>query len=92
MWNAELSKTLFKGNATLKVKIYDILKQEKTTSRTTTENYIQDVQTNALGQYVMFSLVYRFGKFSGADMRRMGPPPGGHGRRGPGGTGGPGRR
>lgn len=88
MWNAELSKTLFKGNATLKVKIYDILKQEKTTSRTTTENYIQDVQTNALGQYVMFSLVYRFGKFNGADMRRMGPP-GGPGRRGP---GGPGRR
>ena len=89
MWNAELSKTLFKGNATLRVKIYDILKQEKTTTRTTTENYIQDVQTNALGQYVMFSLVYRFGKFNGSDMRRMGHP---GGRRGPGGPGGPGRR
>ncbi|MEF9930836.1 MAG: outer membrane beta-barrel protein, partial [Bacteroidales bacterium] len=72
VWNAELSKTLFKSAATIKVKIYDILKQARNTYRTTSENYIQDVQNNTLGQYVMFSLVYRFGKFSG-NMGKMGP-------------------
>lgn len=81
VWNAELSKTLFKQAATLKVKIYDILKQAKNTSRTSTDNYVQDVQNNTLGQYVMFSIVFRFGKFSGSDMRKMVPR--GHG--GPGG-------
>ena len=65
VWNAEISKQLFKNQITLKAKIYDILKDAKNTYRTTTENYIQDIENNTLGQYVMFSLVWRFGKFSG---------------------------
>lgn len=65
IWNAEVSKTLFKDQFTLKARIYDILEESKNTYRTTTENYIQDVENNTLGQYVMFSLVWRFGKFSG---------------------------
>lgn len=80
IWNAELSKSLFKSAATLKVKIYDILRDSRNTYRTTTDNYIQDVQNNTLGQYVMFSLVYRFGKFSGGN--NMMRPPMGMGRRG----------
>ncbi len=80
IWNAEISKTLFKNKFTLKAKIYDILKDAKNTYRTTTENYIEDVENNTLGQYVMFSLVWRFGKFSGPGGgmggRRMGPPMG----------------
>ena len=83
IWNAEISKTLFKSAATLKVKIYDILKESRNLSRTTTDNYIQDVQNNTLGQYVMVSLVFRFGKFAGQSMGpgrgrggMMGPPPG----------------
>ena len=55
IWNAEISKTLFGSAATLKVKIYDILKESRNLSRTTTDNYIQDVQNNTLGQYVMVS-------------------------------------
>lgn len=90
IWNAEISKTLFKSAATFKIKIYDILKESKNVYRNTTDNYIQDVENNTLGQYVMFSLVYRFGKFGGGKQgMRMGPPPPG-GPRGPGGHGGPG--
>lgn len=70
VWNAEISKTLFKSAATIKVKIYDILKQAKNTYRTTTDNYIQDVENNTLGQYIMFSLTYRFGKFNGMNGGR----------------------
>lgn len=80
VWNAEVSKTLFKSALTIKAKVYDILKDARNTYRTTAENYIQDVENNTLGQYVMFSLVYRFGKFSGSDVRRV-MPGGGHGGR-----------
>ncbi len=90
MWNASLSKTLFKEAATLKVKVYDILKDAKNLTRTTTENYIQDVVNNTLGQYVMVTFTWRFGNFG--DMKKMrgmggrgmgrgpmGPPMGGFG-------------
>lgn len=78
MWNAEISKKLFKDAAVLKVKVYDILKDARSVNRTTTENYIQDVETNILGQYVMFSLTYQFGKFGGQGFRRgTGGSPGG---------------
>ena len=95
VWNAALSKTLFKNSATLKVKMYDILNQSRNTSVTTTENYIQHVTNNTLGQYLIVSLTWRFGNFG--DMRK-----GGGMMRGPGGRmgggpmggpmGGPGRR
>ena len=94
VWNAALSKNLFKNSATLKFKVYDILNQSRNTSVTTTENYIQHVTNNTLGQYFMLSLTWRFGNFG--DMKKGG------GMRGPGGRmggghmggpmGGPGRR
>lgn len=77
VWNAELSKNLFKDKLTIKAKIYDILKDSQNSSRTTTDNYIEDLENNTLGQYMMFSVVWRFGNFGGGKM--MGP------HRGPGG-------
>ena len=81
VWNAELSKNLFKDKLTIKAKIYDILKDSQNSSRTTTDNYIEDLENNTLGQYMMFSVVWRFGNFGGGKM--MGP------HRGPGGRPGP---
>ena len=84
VWNAEISKTLFKNAATLKFKVYDILKQSRNTSITTTENYIQNVTNNTLGQYFMLTLTWRFGNFGdmkkGGGMRMGGPGRGGMGR------------
>ncbi len=73
VWNAELSKTLFKKSATLKFKVYDILKDAKNTYRTTTDNYVQDVTNNTLGQYFMFTFVWRFGNFGGQGGMGRGP-------------------
>ncbi len=88
MWNAEISKTLFKNQVTLKARIYDILKDSRNSRRITTENYVQDMENNTLGQYVMFSLVWRFGKFSGGGQGMRGPGMGGPGMmRGRGGMG-----
>lgn len=90
VWNAEISKQLFKNQFTLAVKAYDILNQSKNTYRINRDNYVQDVQNNTLGRYIMVSLTYRFGNFGGqrGGMRGPGGP---GGMRGPGGWGG-GRR
>ena len=87
VWNAALSKTLFKNAATLKVKVYDILKQSRSTSVTTTENYVQNTTSNTLGQYFMVSLTWRFGNFG--DMRKGGMRMGGGPMGGRGPMGGP---
>ena len=82
VWNAEISKQLFKNQFTLALKVYDILNQSRNTYRSTRDNYVQDTQNNTLGRYVMLSLTYRFGNFGGQRG----------GMRGPGGPGGPGGR
>lgn len=75
-WNAEISQLLLKKKMTIRFKVYDILNQGRNNYRTTTDNYIEDVYNNTLGQYFMISIVYRFGNFD--NMRSPG-------RRGPGG-------
>lgn len=79
VWNAEVAKLLFKKKATLRLKVYDILNQSRGLYRTTTDNYVQDVQNNTLGRYVMLTFTYRFGNFN------QGGGPGGPMRHGPGG-------
>jgi len=76
VWNAEVSKLAFKNMGTFRIKVYDILNQAKSISRTTTDNYIEDIQSNVLQQYFMFSFTYRFGKFGG---QRSGGRDGGRG-------------
>ncbi len=65
IWNAQLSWNFLKQKqASLIVRAYDILNQHNNISRTVTGNYIQDVETNSVGRYVMFSFAYRFNSFS----------------------------
>lgn len=80
VWNAELSKLLFKNQFTLAIKAYDILNQSKNLSITDASNYHQEIRNNTLGRYIILSLTYRFGNFGQA---------GNGARRGPGGPGGP---
>ncbi len=90
LWNAQASYQFLKGkNATIALKVYDILGQRNSIRRTITGNYIQDVEYNTLGSYGLITFTYRFNTFG--DNR-----PGGPGERGPHGfgppPGGPGRR
>lgn len=91
LWNAQLSKNFLKGNAaTLRFKIYDILHQQTSLTRTISETMMSDTEYNTLGSYFMVHFVYRFNTLGGkAPGRGRGPgfgPGGGH--RGPGGYGG----
>ena len=78
LWNAELSKLLFKNKqGSVSVKVFDILNESRGSSRTTTNNYIEDISTNTPGRYVMFSFTYRFGTVGGQRTGGFGPGGGG---------------
>lgn len=91
IWNAQVSKTIFKNNAgTIRFKIYDILQQQSNLSRNINETMMSDTEYNTLGSYFMVHFVYRFNTLGGG-QRGGGNREGGPGR-GFGGPGGPGGR
>jgi len=69
LWNASLSKQVFNNKrGTIKLSIYDILKQNKNYSRITTDNYMEDLRSNTLGQFAMISFTYRFNSLSAGNQ------------------------
>lgn len=92
IWNAQISKNILKNKATLRFKIYDILKEQSNLSRSISETRITDREYNTLGSYFMVHFVYRLNTLGGkAQSRNQGFGPGGRGPRG-GFGGGPGGR
>ncbi|WP_292246810.1 outer membrane beta-barrel protein [Mesonia sp.] len=67
LWNMSLGYKLLGDDGIVKVKVFDVLDQNISTSRYTGEDYIQDTQQLVLEQYVMFSFTYKFSKFGGKD-------------------------
>lgn len=69
IWNAQLSKTLFKKKqGTITFQIFDLLKQQSNIRRSLTANMRQDSETNAINSYFMVHFIYRlntFGKGAG---------------------------
>ena len=59
VWNAEISKQIFKNQFTIALKAYDILNQSKNTYRTQRDSYTQDTRNNTLGRYIMLSVTRR---------------------------------
>ncbi len=79
LWNASASYSFLKGNAaTLRFKMYDILKERSNISRTTSATEIRDVYYNTIPSYFMVHFIYKFSLFKGggtaSDMQggRMG--------------------
>jgi hypothetical protein len=72
MWNANIGKQLFKKkNGLIKLAVTDILKQNQSITRTTTQNYIQDTRTNVLQRYFMLTFLYNFNKFGANPINNM---------------------
>lgn len=101
MWNAQLSYQFLPGrNASISIKVYDILQQKSNLSRNVSASYIDDTQYNSLTRYCMITFTYKFNTFGSGkqpqdrNFRGFGPGGPGHGPGGPGGPGGggPGRR
>lgn len=90
LWNASVSYEFLKGRqASITARVYDILGQTKSISRSVTANYIQDSEYNSLTRYAMFTFAYRFNTFgSNKDLPKGARNYGGWGP----GMGRPGRR
>lgn len=83
IWNAQLSQTFLKGNATISFEMYDILQQQSNITRSLTASGRSVYQYNGVNSYCMLHFIYRLNILGGKQARdkRMGPgfgPAGGH--------------
>ena len=64
LWNVALSKQLFKAKqGELRVQIFDLLNQNRSLIRNTSDAYIEDVQSQVLRRYGLLSFFYNLRKF-----------------------------
>lgn len=65
LWNLSLGYNFFQDKLLAKVKVYDVLNQNVSATRTITPTAITDMENTVLQQYAMFSLTYKLEKFGG---------------------------
>ncbi|MDF2453239.1 MAG: hypothetical protein K0S26_2743 [Bacteroidota bacterium] len=64
LWNAGIGYKFLKDKqAELRLTVYDLLNENNSVTRTNTDSYIQDSQTNVLNRYYMLTLTYNFKKY-----------------------------
>jgi len=75
LWNMSIGKKLLKDQkGELRLSVFDLLKQNRSITRTITETYIQDVQNTVLRQYFMLTFTYNLRNFGTAAARAMNRP------------------
>jgi hypothetical protein len=90
LWNAYISKLMFKKqNGELKFSLFDILNENKSITRSVSNNSVSDVQNNVLKQYFCLTFTFNLRKFAGQQQPTI--PPAFRGMRGMGGGNGGGR-
>lgn len=66
LWNASISHAFLQGKAlTIKAEMFDILHQQTNISRAVDAFSRRDSRTNAIYQYGLISLIYRFSVYGG---------------------------
>lgn len=64
LWNTSLSYGFLNKKLYAKVKVYDVLNQNQSATRTISATSIRDEENTVLKRYVMFSLAYKIGNFT----------------------------
>ncbi|HMO32829.1 MAG TPA: outer membrane beta-barrel protein [Lacibacter sp.] len=73
LWNMSAGKKFLKNQTgELKLSVFDLLKQNQSIARTTTETFVQDVQNVVLQQYFMLTFTYRLRNFGKPAQNRPG--------------------
>lgn len=68
-WNAGISKSI--KSVTLGLKVADILNQTRSLQRTVSAEYMEDVYSNVLGRFFIFSVSFNFGKMNAKKNRNV---------------------
>ena len=69
LWNAAIGYKFLKNKAAdIRLSIYDILKQNTSITRNTTDIYYEDVQTVILQRYIMLTFTYNLKKYNNTDQ------------------------
>ena len=67
LWNISAGKKFLKDQkGEIKLAVFDLLKQNKSITRTVTEVYVEDVQSQVLRQYFMLTFSYKLKNFGKA--------------------------
>lgn len=72
LWNTSLSYGFFEKKLMAKVKVYDLLNQNQSATRSISSMSIKDEENIVLKRYVMFSLTYKLEKFAGKEKKDRG--------------------
>ena len=72
LWNSSLAYSFYNKKITAKVKVYDVLNQNQSSTRTITPTTIRDEENVVLKRYMMFSLSYKIEKFAGKEKPSRG--------------------
>lgn len=68
LWNTSLSYRFYEDKFMAKVKVYDLLNQNVSATRTLDPTMILDQENTVLKRYIMVSLSYKFNSFGGSQM------------------------
>ncbi|MBB4117908.1 hypothetical protein GGR32_000180 [Mesonia hippocampi] len=66
LWNVSLGYKFWGEDGIIKLKVFDMLNENTSTSRYTGQDYVQDTEQLVLEQYIMLSFTYKFNKFAGS--------------------------
>lgn len=72
LWNTSLAYSFFNKKMTFKVKVYDVLNQNQSATRTITPTAVRDEENMVLKRYAMFSMTYKIEKFAGKEKKSRG--------------------
>lgn len=64
LWNTSLSYGFLKKTLYAKIKVYDVLNQNQSATRTISATSVRDEENTVLKRYVMFSVAYKIGNFA----------------------------
>ncbi len=72
LWNTSLGYNFMDKKLLAKVKVYDVLNQNQSSSNSISATSVRDEENTVLKRYVMFSLTYKLEKFAGKDKNKRG--------------------